>query len=228
MSSTHPPLHALPKVQKAAVKSGHGKDTSITVQEIPVETPGPDQILVKIHYSGLCGSDKCMLYDEWGPRPLLTSKDGARGVGGHEGAGVVVAVGSDMQSTWKVGDRAGIKWIASVCGECEFCTDGMSECHCPKQVHSGLEVPGTFQQYCLADGKYATRIPEGVEDEEAGPLMCGGLASYVAVKRSDVKAGQWIAIVGAGGGSYTFSFLSFLDFRVSDGMEIVVTSVFLR
>ena len=123
-----------------------------------------------------------------------------RGIAGHEGAGVVIAVGNNMHHKWKVGDRAGIKWVASVCGECEFCTNGVDELHCPNQKDSAVNVPGTFQQYAIADGNYTTRIPDGVKDEEAGPIMCGGLTTYVGCKRSGVKPGQWIAISGAGGG----------------------------
>jgi len=60
--------------------------------------------------------------------------------------------------------------------------------------------PGTFQEYVLTDGRYASRIPEGVSDEEAGPIMCGGVTAYTACKRSACRPGQWIAMLGAGGG----------------------------
>lgn len=60
--------------------------------------------------------------------------------------------------------------VASVCRNCEFCTNGTDELHCPSQKNSGFSVPGTFQQYVATDGRYATRIPEGVQDEEAGPI----------------------------------------------------------
>jgi hypothetical protein len=105
----------------------------------------------------------------------------------------VVAVGDDQHHRWKVGDRAGIKWVASTCGECEVCTNGTDELHCPNQKNSGFSAAGTFQEYALADGRYTTRIPDGVSDEEAGPIMCGGVTAYVACKRSAVKPGQWIA-----------------------------------
>ena len=130
-----------------------------------------------------------------------------------------------MHDRWKVGGRAGIKWVASIRGLCEFCTNGTDELHCPKQTNSGFSAAGTFQvsrhchiraflieafslpgpallvyssvtltrgvqQYCIADGKYTTRIPEGVTDEEAGPIMCGGVTAYTACKRSAVKPGQ--------------------------------------
>lgn len=55
-------------------------------------------------------------------------------------------------------------------------------------------------RYCLTDARYATRLPEGVKDEEAGPILCGGVTAYVACKRSNVRPGQWIVLPGAGGG----------------------------
>ena len=64
------------------------------------------------------------------------------GIMGHEGAGVVVAVADDVKELWKEGDRVGIKWVASVCGKCEFCTNGLNELQCPKQLNAGFTVPG--------------------------------------------------------------------------------------
>lgn len=90
--------------------------------------------------------------------------------------------------------------MVSVCSKCEFCTNGTDELHCPSQKNSGFSAPGTFQEYVVTDGRYCTRIPEGVTDEEAGPIMCGGVTAYTACKRSAVKPGQWIVVIGAGGG----------------------------
>ena len=108
--------------QNAAVKQGSGKETAVPVQSIPVsKEPGPGQILVKIKWSGLCGSDKSLLFDEWSGYGFAM-KDSAQGIAGHEGAGEVVAVAPDSEHLWKVGDRAGIKWVTQVCRSCEFCT----------------------------------------------------------------------------------------------------------
>ncbi|KAB8231595.1 chaperonin 10-like protein [Aspergillus alliaceus] len=189
----------IPTQQRAAVRQGEGESATTAIKNIDVEKPGPGQILVKINWTGVCGSDKSLLHDDWkgfGVSMLPQS----HGIAGHEGAGVVVAVGEGMQKRWKIGDRAGIKWIASTCGECEFCLNGNDEVHCEKQINSGFSAPGTFQEYCLVDGRYTSKIPDGVTDEEAGPIMCGGVTAYTACKRSAVKPGQWLVLPGAGGG----------------------------
>ncbi|OOF95365.1 hypothetical protein ASPCADRAFT_147576 [Aspergillus carbonarius ITEM 5010] len=189
----------IPTQQRAAVRKGSGASATTSIETVDVERPGPSQILVKITWTGLCGSDKSLLQDDWEDFGL-TMKPQAKGIAGHEGVGIVVAVGEGMENRWKIGERAGVKWIASTCGECEFCLTGVDEVHCVNQSNSGFSVPGTFQEYCLADGRYASRIPDGVTDEEAGPMMCGGVTVYVACKRSNVKAGQWLVLPGAGGG----------------------------
>ncbi|KAI4722358.1 alcohol dehydrogenase [Aureobasidium sp. EXF-10727] len=189
----------LPSSQKAAVKQGEGKSSTAPVQDVPVNEPGPGQILVKINWTGLCGSDKSLIYDEWATQGLKMTPD-THGIAGHEGAGEVVAVHDDVKDLWNVGDRAGVKWVASVCRKCEFCTNGTDELQCPKQLNSGFSIQGTFAEYCLTDARYATRLPEGVSDEEAGPILCGGVTAYTACKRSAVRPGQWIVLPGAGGG----------------------------
>lgn len=71
-------------------------------------------------------------------RNLLIMKSHFLGIAGHEGAGVVAAVHPDVADIWKEGDRAGVKWVVSVCRNCEFCTNGQDELQCAKQLNSGL------------------------------------------------------------------------------------------
>ena len=126
----------IPQEQQAAVRQGSGHDATAPVKTVPVpQEPGPGQILVKINWTGLCASDKSLLHDEWAAFGVAM-KDETNGIAGHEGAGEVIAVHPDVESLWKVGDRAGVKWVVSVCRECEFCTNGSDELQCPKQVSS--------------------------------------------------------------------------------------------
>ncbi|KAL1962713.1 hypothetical protein VTN77DRAFT_9257 [Rasamsonia byssochlamydoides] len=207
---------SLPKQQRAAVREGKGETARPVVKQIDVPQPGPGQILVQITWTGLCGSDKSLIHDEWKDFGVEMQPQ-SLGIAGHEGAGRVVAVGPGMEHRWKIGDRAGIKWIAGTCHECEFCLNGQDEVHCVKQLNSGFSVPGTFQEYCLADGTYASRIPDGVKDEEAGPIMCGGVTAYAALKRSGVKPGQWIVLPGAGGGLGHFA----IQYARAMGMRVI-------
>ncbi|KAH6985197.1 chaperonin 10-like protein [Ilyonectria destructans] len=191
-------VYEIPQQQRAAVRAIDDPTKFTTMELIDVPQPGPNQILVKITWSGVCGTDKSLLRDD-GKDLGFTMKPESKGIAGHEGVGIVVAVGEDVQERWDIGDRAGIKWIAGVCGECEFCQEG-DDIHCQSQNNSGFSWPGTFQEYCLADGQYSTKIPDGVTDQEAAPILCAGVTAYAACKKSEVNPGQWIVIPGAGGG----------------------------
>ncbi|RYC78905.1 hypothetical protein BFJ63_vAg18221 [Fusarium oxysporum f. sp. narcissi] len=194
----------IPKQQRAAVRQENGPTSTTTIENIEVPQPGPGQILVKISWTGLCGSDKSLLLDEWKDFGVSMMPE-THGIAGHEGAGVVVAIGEEMHNRWKLGDRAGIKWIASTCGECEFCLDGVNEVHCIRQKNSAYSAAGTFQEYCLADGHYTSKLPDGVKDEEAGPII------------SAVKPGQWIVLPGAGGGLGHFA----VQYACAMGMRVI-------
>ncbi|KAF5685677.1 ADH5-alcohol dehydrogenase V [Fusarium circinatum] len=215
--------YAIPQTQKAAIRDVSGSSVKVFVKTITVPRPASHQILVKINWSGLCPSDKCLLRDEWaaynGMLPPMAPS--SFGIAGHEGAGVVVAVGDDVSTLWKVGDRAGVKWVESTCGVCEMCTNGFDEAHCPKVVHHAVEIAGTFQEYCVTDGRYANKIPDGVTDEEAGPIMCGGFSAYAACKRTAVKPGEWLVILGAGGGVGHFA----LQYAKAMGMRVIAVDM---
>ncbi|KAF2093390.1 GroES-like protein [Rhizodiscina lignyota] len=206
---------AIPEIQKAAVKTGKGPESKVEVKEIPVPKIGPGQILVKVNYSGLCGTDKSFYRDEWAAWGGVM-RESAFGVAGHEGAGVVVAVADDVKGLWNVGDRAGVKFLASICRNCEFCQSG-DEIFCVKGKKSSLTEPGTFQEYVATDAYYASRIPDGVKDEEAGPVMCGGLTAYMACRRSNVRPGQWLVLPGAGGGLGHFG----VQYAKALGMRVI-------
>lgn len=96
-------------------------------------------------------------------------------IGGHEGAGYVVAIGNNTSSTsLQVGSRVGIKWLAYACGACELCRKGF-ESSCESAECSGFSVDGTFQQYCVSWADHVTPIPDGLSLKMAAPIMCAGV-----------------------------------------------------
>jgi len=121
-------------------------------------------------------------------------------VGGHEGVGHIIALGPANDLTpLKVGDRVGIKWVAAICGTCPACLAGHDGV-CFNQKISGYYTPGTFQQYVTSQSSYVTPIPEKLDSASAAPLLCAGVTVFSALRKSGALSGEWVAILGAGGG----------------------------
>jgi alcohol dehydrogenase, propanol-preferring len=120
---------------------------------------------------------------------------------GHEGVGRVVALGPNVPETLglKVGDRAGIKPLWTSCNSCMMCTSDR-EMYCTAGKQTGLHVAGSYQQYVLGDASHVMKIPDGVPDDIAAPIMCSGATIYRAIKEAGFQPGDWVAFVGAGGG----------------------------
>ncbi|KIY48230.1 putative ADH1-alcohol dehydrogenase I [Fistulina hepatica ATCC 64428] len=195
-------LHAaqsdIPQTARAAVITGYGQPLSIRT-DYPVAQPEslqPNQCLVRLEYTGVCSSDLNMKEGGFGADPTELPR-----VGGHEGVGRVVAIGGNTTSNVKIGDRVGVKWIATSCLRCNFCLQG-AESSCPEtnaHIH-GKTVHGAFADYVVAYSDYVTPIPEGLSSAEAAPILCAGVTVYKAIKSSGATVGQWILISGAGGG----------------------------
>lgn len=114
------PTPDIPTHCKAGVVINEGEDFTVEVQDVPVPEPGPDEVLIRLNCTGICASDVHYMKGDLGHAKM--SDHNVRSAG-HEGAGVVVKIGSQVTS-WKVGDRAGIKPIWSVCNQCEHCWNG--------------------------------------------------------------------------------------------------------
>ncbi|KAK3366355.1 chaperonin 10-like protein [Podospora didyma] len=180
----------IPKEQWAQVIETNGGP--ISYKQIPVQQPGPDQVLVNVKFSGVCHTDLHALNNDW-PLPRKTPV-----VGGHEGAGVVVAKGSLVTSV-NIGDNVGIKWLNSSCLNCSFCMQA-DESLCPYAELSGYTVDGSFQQYAVANAAHVARLPKDADLAAIAPILCAGLTVYKGLKESGARPGQMVAIVGAGGG----------------------------
>ena len=99
----------------------------------------------------------------------------------------------------EIGDHAGIKWLNSSCLSCVYCRQS-HEPLCPEAQLSGYTVDGSFQQYAVARAAHVARIPKDLSLEAVAPVLCAGITVYKGLKESDARAGQTVAIVGAGGG----------------------------
>ncbi|KAJ6114648.1 Polyketide synthase enoylreductase [Penicillium sp. IBT 16267x] len=192
--SQMPPFD-IPSHCKAGVVVNEGPDFHVEVQMVPVPEPGPDDVLVRLNFTGICSSDIHMMKGDIGLPPMSTF--GVRSPG-HEGAGIVVKVGSNVKNL-KPGDRAGIKPLMDTCGSCHLCWDD-KETYCKTAIHTGLMTAGTYQQYLVSPARYVSPIPDGVSDEIAAPIMCSASTVYRSLIESNLKAGSWVVFPGGGGG----------------------------
>lgn len=180
----------VPKKQMAMVIQKTGGP--VEYKEIDVPTPGANEVLINIKYSGVCHTDLHAVNGDW---PLPTKLPL---VGGHEGAGVVVAKG-DLVQDIQIGEHAGVKWINGSCLACDFCQQS-DEPLCPKATLSGYTVDGTFQHYCVANAAHVARLHKDIPLDAVAPVLCAGITVYKGLKESGARPGQTVAIVGAGGG----------------------------
>jgi alcohol dehydrogenase, propanol-preferring len=174
---------------QAAVVRAFGQP--LTIEELPIPTPGPGQVLVRIVASGVCHTDLHAANGDWPVKPTLPF------IPGHEGAGYVAAVGPGVTGLTD-GDRVGVPWLHSACGTCEFCLTGW-ETLCPWQANTGYSVNGCFADYVLADARYVGRIPDALDFTTAAPVLCAGVTTYKGLKETDTRPGQWVVVSGVGG-----------------------------
>lgn len=194
----------------AAVVHEFGADLAIEQIEIP--QPGPGQALVKLVASGVCHTDLHAVNGDWPVKPTPPF------VPGHEGVGVVEAIGDGVTEV-AVGDMVGNAWLWSACGTCEHCRQGW-ETLCEKQENGGYSVNGSFGQYMLVDARYAPKIPEGCDPYEVAPILCAGVTVYKALKETEVKPGQWVVISGIGGLGHIG-----VEYAKAMGMRVVAVDI---
>jgi alcohol dehydrogenase, propanol-preferring len=174
---------------RAAVVRAFGQP--LVIEERPIPTPGPGQVLVRIVASGVCHTDLHAADGDWPVKPALPF------VPGHEGTGFVAALGAGVANL-KAGDRVGIPWLHTACGACEACIRGW-ETLCGAQQNTGYSVDGGYADYALADARFVGRLPDNLDFVAAAPILCAGVTTYKGLKETEARPGQWVAISGVGG-----------------------------
>jgi propanol-preferring alcohol dehydrogenase len=163
----------------------------LEIQERPVPTPGPGQVLVRIEASGLCHTDIHAAHGDWPVKPTPPF------VPGHEGVGIVEAIGEGVEAH-AVGDRVALPWLGHACGHCDHCISGW-ETLCEQQQNTGYSIDGGFAEYAVADAEFAVRVPAGIDPVDAAPLTCAGVTTYKAVKVAHIRPSERVAVFGIGG-----------------------------
>ena len=173
--------------------------------ERETRSPGPRQVRVRVQACGLCHSDVLTKDGLW---PGLQYPR----VPGHEIAGVIDAVGSDVPD-WKPGDRVGVGWHGGHCGHCESCRRG-DFITCRFLQVPGLSYDGGYADEVLVPFEALARIPPSLSPAEAAPLMCAGVTTYNSLRHAGAQPGDLVAVLGIGGlGHLGVQFAAKMGFR---------------
>jgi propanol-preferring alcohol dehydrogenase len=175
---------------KAAVV--HDFTKPLSIEDVPAPEPKEGQVLVRIEASGLCHTDIHAAHGDWPVKPQLPL------IPGHEGVGIVEALGPGVNGGIKDGDRVAIPWLGYACGNCRYCNAGW-ETLCESQSNTGYFMDGAYAQYATGYARHVVKVPQGVDPGAAAPLTCAGVTTYKAVRVSGVGPAQLCAVFGVGG-----------------------------
>ena len=193
----------MPTVQGRAVQvpSAHA-EFALIQRDFP--EPGPGQVRIRVQACGVCHSDSVT---KEGVFPISYPR-----VPGHEVAGVVDAVGSDVP-VFKPGQRVGLGWHGGHCNYCEPCRRG-DFILCQNGLISGISFDGGYADYVIAPANALAFMPEGLSPVDAGPLMCAGVTTFNSLRNSGARAGDTVAVLGIGGlGHLAVQFAAKAGFR---------------
>jgi len=165
-----------------------GADFEVVERDIP--EPGARQVRIRVLACGVCHSD------------VLTKEGALPGISyprvpGHEVAGVIDKLGSDV-SGWKVGERVGVGWHGGQDGTCPACRRG-DFANCLSSIVCGITYDGGYQEYMVAPVEAVAHMPESLDPAEAAPLMCAGITTFNALRRSGAMPSDLVAVQGIGG-----------------------------
>jgi uncharacterized zinc-type alcohol dehydrogenase-like protein len=170
----------------------------LTKTTIERREPGPHDIVIDIKFAGICHSDIHTAKAEWGvPNyPIVV---------GHEIAGVVTAVGSEV-SKHEVGDNVGVGCMVNSCGQCSSCKAGLEQ-YCKRGAtftynsvdKDGTPTLGGYSQAIVVDENFVLRIPDSLPLDKAAPLLCAGVTLFSPLRHWKAGPGTRLAIIGLGG-----------------------------
>jgi alcohol dehydrogenase (NADP+) len=170
----------------------------LTKTTIERRDPGPHDVAIEIKFAGICHSDIHTVKAEWGVPNYPV-------VPGHEIAGVVTAVGSDV-TKHKVGNHVGVGCMVNSCGECSSCKRGLEQ-YCKRGAtftynatdKDGTPTQGGYSQAVVVNENFVVRIPDSLPLDKAAPLLCAGVTLFSPLRHWKAGSGTKLAIIGLGG-----------------------------
>jgi propanol-preferring alcohol dehydrogenase len=168
------------------------EQSPLELTDLPVPSPGDDELLIRVRVCGLCHTDLHTVEGEISSKLPI--------VPGHQIVGVVEQAGANV-GNFRVGDRVGVPWLHHSCGDCEFCRSDRENL-CARAQFTGFHVNGGYAEYAGALAQFAVGIPDGFDDAHAAPLLCAGIIGYRALRLSNVRPQQTLGLYGFGASAH--------------------------
>jgi propanol-preferring alcohol dehydrogenase len=161
--------------------------------ELPLPEPGPREIRLKVSACGVCHTELDEIEGRTPPSqfPMVL---------GHQIVGSVDQLGSET-TRYKIGDRVGIAWIHSACGQCMFCKNA-NENLCEAFKATGRDANGGYAEYTTVQEDFALPIPNRFTDSRAAPLLCAGAIGYRSLRLTGIGDGQNLGLTGFGASAH--------------------------
>jgi len=165
----------------------------LRVTDLPRPSPGPGEVLVRVHACAVCRTDLHVVEGELASRksPVIP---------GHQVVGVVEACGPQA-SRFQPGTRIGIPWLHRTCGICEFCRS-QRENLCERAEFTGWTADGGYAEYAVAPEAFVYALPEGFADLHVAPLLCAGIIGFRTLRLSGVQPGGRLGMYGFGAAAH--------------------------
>lgn len=152
----------------------------------PKPTLNPGEVLLKVTRCGVCHTELDEIEGRMPPQlPIIL---------GHQVVGII-------EEGANKGQRVGVAWIASACGECDFCKSGRENL-CPHFKATGRDIHGGYAEYMKIRADFVHPIPDSLLDSEAVPLLCAGAIGYRSLRLSSIQDGQSLGLMGFGGSNH--------------------------
>ena len=170
--------------------------TPLRLFQHPKPIPGEGEILIRVTRCGVCHTELDEIEGRTPPQRLPV-------ILGHQVIGRVEQIGplGQLRPIGQIGQRVGVAWIASACGECDYCKSGQENL-CPNFLATGRDVDGGYAEYTKVRADFVHPIPDSLSDSEAAPLLCAGAIGYRSLRLSNLRDGQSLGLMGFGGSNH--------------------------
>ncbi len=165
----------------------------LELRELPRPKPGRNDILVRVTTCGVCHTELDEIEGRTPPPALPV-------VPGHQVVGIVEEIGRGVRNV-RAGDRVGVAWIYSACGECAFCESGVENL-CRDFMATGRDADGGYAEYMTVPDGFAYPIPAVFTDAEAAPLLCAGAIGYRSLRLAGLEDGRILGLTGFGASAH--------------------------